>query len=156
MSGKGFLAVDVVAERLRDGFDGIGGSEHSLVNLLRELVVALRSYVVEDRHAVGGVVELTIARAKQCIANREDVVLVVVARVPRVPRFHGVERFGFLALVELLEGVADFLFADFARNLNATVNDLLDGIELGVEIRSARSERAVFALVVRRFAFEET
>jgi len=27
---------------------------------------------------------------------------------------------------------------------------------LSVEVRSARSERAVFALVVRRFAFEET
>ena len=119
-------------------------------------MVALRSYVVEDRHAVGSVVELTIARAKQCIANREDVVLIVVTRVPRVPRFHGVERFGFLALVELLEGIADFLFADFARNLHATVDDLLDGIEVGVEIRSARSERAAFALVVRRFTFEKT
>ena len=116
----------------------------------------LGGYVVEDGDAVFGVVELTVARAEERIADGEDVVLIVFARVPRIPRFDGIKCFGDLAFVELLEGIADFLFADFAGNFHATVDKLLNSIELRLEIGRARHERAVFALGVRRFALEQT
>ena len=156
LCSEGFLAIDVVAERLGDGLDGSGGGIHGLEHLLRELVVALGGYVVEDGDAVFGVVELTVARAEERIADGEDVVLIVFARVPRIPRFDGIKSFGDLAFVVLLEGITDFLFADFAGNFHATVDKLLNSIELRLEIGRARRERAIFALGVRRFALEQT
>ena len=155
LRGKGFLAVDIVAEGLGDGLDGSGSRIDGLEHLLRELVVALSGYVVEDRHPVFGVIELTVARAEERIADGEDVVLIVFARVPRIPRFHGIKGFGDLAFIVLLEGIADFLFADLAGNLHASVDNLFNSVELSLEIRRTCRERAIFALGVRRFALEQ-
>ena len=111
----------------------------------------LSFHVVVDAVAIG---VRSVACSKHCVANRVDVVAVVVARVPGIPRFHCVESFFLLPCTVFFERVADFVFSYLVGDFHATVDDLFDGID-GVRIfEVSGTDVAILVLAEGFFSFE--
>ena len=118
------LPTDVVAERLRNVLDGLGSCGNGLVYLSGEGSVLAVDEAEERRSGLGVFVVDARAVAIEGVADGVDVVGVVVARVPGVPRLNGIEGFGASAAQPLGQGVTDFGFTHFVGDFHTTVNDL--------------------------------
>ena len=133
--GYGFLAVDIVAERLGNSLDRLGRFENQGLDFLVQLridrgnqvgkrVLGDISRIVEVR--VRGVciqvaihlVHIVVVDASVVsVADGEDVVRIVVAGMPAIPRFHGVETAFRVAAGVFLPRVFDFGVAHFVGNV---------------------------------------
>ena len=109
--------------------DGIGSGVDACLHPDVEFRIILGN---EFRQRVG--VDAAVAGAKVGVADREDVVRIVVAGVPAVPRLYGIEGLGGLAGDIEVVGFTDLSLSYLACDIYAAVDDLFDTAESAGEV----------------------
>ena len=117
----GLATSDVVTEGLRNVENRLDGISNGITyrSIERSIVLGYQSGQRIGTH-------LTIARTEIGIADRVDVVAVILAGVPAVPRLYSIERLGFHSGIPFVEGVTYFGFTHLGSDVGAAINQLLN------------------------------